>query len=100
MIFFLLGSCRRLGGMPMGSPLHPSSRHPAVPLAIPRATPAAALAPLLALWAGVSFAADLVTVTLVGGGKVTATLLRQSDEGLVLDLGYEVLQIPPSGCST
>jgi serine protease Do len=39
-------------------------------------------------------AADLVTVTLVGGGQVTAPLLRQSDEGVVLDLGYEVLQIP------
>ena len=39
-------------------------------------------------------AADLVTVTLVGGGRVTAPLLRQSDDGVVLDLGFEVLQIP------
>jgi serine protease Do len=39
-------------------------------------------------------AAEVVTVTLVGGGQVTAPLLRQSDEGVVLDLGYEVLQIP------
>jgi serine protease Do len=39
-------------------------------------------------------AAEIVTVTLVGGGKVTAALLRQSEEGIVLDLGYEVLQIP------
>ena len=39
-------------------------------------------------------AAELVTVTLVGGGRVTAPLLRQSDDGVVLDLGYEVLQIP------
>ncbi|MFM8415371.1 MAG: S1C family serine protease [Planctomycetota bacterium] len=39
-------------------------------------------------------AGELVTVTLVGGGRVTASLLRQSDEGVVLDLGYEVLQIP------
>ena len=38
--------------------------------------------------------AGIVTVTLVGGGKVTAPLLRQSEEGVVLDLGYEVLQIP------
>jgi serine protease Do len=38
--------------------------------------------------------AQMVTVTLVGGGKVTASLLRQSEEGVVLDLGYEVLQIP------
>ncbi len=39
-------------------------------------------------------AADVVTVTLVGGGRVTAPLLRQNDEGVVLDLGFEVLQIP------
>jgi serine protease Do len=39
-------------------------------------------------------AAELVTVTLVGGGKLTAPLLRQSDDGVVLDLGFEVLQIP------
>jgi serine protease Do len=39
-------------------------------------------------------AADMVTVTLVGGGRVTAPLLRQSDEGVVLDLGHDVLQIP------
>lgn len=39
-------------------------------------------------------AADLVTITLVGGGKVTAPLLRQSDDGVVLDLGFDVLQIP------
>jgi serine protease Do len=57
------------------------------------------LAALLAAWMVVlagsaGLAAEIVTVTLVGGGKVTATLLRQSDEGLVLDLGYEVLQIP------
>jgi serine protease Do len=57
------------------------------------------LAAVLAAWMVVlagsaGLAAEIVTVTLVGGGKVTATLLRQSDEGLVLDLGYEVLQIP------
>jgi serine protease Do len=38
--------------------------------------------------------ADVVTVTLVGGGKLTAPLLRQSDDGVVLDLGFEVLRIP------
>ena len=54
---------------------------PAVPA--PPATPAPPTAP-----------AAIVTVTLVGGGKVTATLLRESEEGVVLDLGYEVLQIP------
>ena len=39
-------------------------------------------------------AADVVTVTLVGGGRVTAPLLRQNEEGVVLDLGFDVLQIP------
>jgi len=39
-------------------------------------------------------AAEIVTATLVGGGKVTAPLLRQNDDGVVLDLGFEVLQIP------
>ena len=39
-------------------------------------------------------AAELVTVTLVGGGRVTAPLLRRNDDGVVLDLGFEVLQIP------
>jgi serine protease Do len=42
----------------------------------------------------VASASDVVTVTLVGGGRVTAPLLRQSDEGVVLDLGHDVLQIP------
>ncbi len=36
-------------------------------------------------------AAEQVTVTLVGGAKVTGTLLRENDEGVVLDLGVEVL---------
>lgn len=35
-----------------------------------------------------------VTVTLSGGAKITADLLRESNDGLVLDLGYDVLQIP------
>ena len=52
---------------------------------------AAAAVPLVV---GAAAAADLVTVTLVGGGRVTAPLLRQNDEGVVLDLGFEVLQIP------
>jgi serine protease Do len=39
-------------------------------------------------------AAEIVTVTLVGGGKVTGPLLRQNDDGVVLDLGFEVMQIP------
>jgi serine protease Do len=36
----------------------------------------------------------MVTVTLVGGSRVTAPLLRRNDDGVVLDLGFEVLQIP------
>ncbi|MFM8953807.1 MAG: S1C family serine protease [Planctomycetaceae bacterium] len=39
-------------------------------------------------------AAEIVTVTLVGGGKVTAPLLRENDDGVALDLGFDVLQIP------
>ena len=50
-----------------------------------------ALTLLLAATAG---AAELVTVTLVGGGKVTGPLLRRNDDGVVLDLGHDVLQIP------
>jgi serine protease Do len=39
-------------------------------------------------------AAEIVTVTLVGGGRVTGPLLRQSDEGVAIDLGFDVVQIP------
>jgi len=39
-------------------------------------------------------AAEMVTVTLVGGSRVTAPLLRRNDDGVVLDLGHDVLQIP------
>ena len=39
-------------------------------------------------------AAEIVTVTLVGGGRVTGPVLRKNDDGVVLDLGFEVLQIP------
>lgn len=39
-------------------------------------------------------AAEPVTVTLVGGAKVSATLLRENDEGLVLDLGFDVIRVP------
>jgi serine protease Do len=37
---------------------------------------------------------DPVVVTLVGGAKITAPLLRKNDEGVVLDLGHDVLHIP------
>ncbi len=52
------------------------------------------LAGWLALACLAAPAAEMVTITLVGGGRVTAPLLRQSDEGVVLDLGHDVLQIP------
>jgi serine protease Do len=39
-------------------------------------------------------AAEIATVTLVGGGKITAPLLRENDDGVALDLGFDVLQIP------
>lgn len=45
----------------------------------------------------ISLAADAqqqVTVTLVGGAKVTATLLRENDQGIVLDMGHDVVSIP------
>jgi serine protease Do len=57
-----------------------------------RGLPGAILA--LAIASPAASAADLVTVTLVGGGRVTAPLLRQSEDGVVLDLGFDVLQIP------
>lgn len=37
---------------------------------------------------------DQVTITLVGGAKISATLLRENNEGVVLDLGYDVLHVP------
>jgi serine protease Do len=55
---------------------------------------AGGLAGWLALACLAAPAAEMVTITLVGGGRVTAPLLRQSDEGVVLDLGHDVLQIP------
>src|SRR3569833_957736 len=49
---------------------------------------------LATTFANIAVAGEQVTVTLVGGAKVTASLLRESDEGIVLDLGYEVLNVP------
>ncbi|HUY35364.1 MAG TPA: trypsin-like peptidase domain-containing protein [Pirellulales bacterium] len=37
---------------------------------------------------------DHVTITLIGGAKISATLLRENSEGVVLDLGYDVLMVP------
>lgn len=41
-----------------------------------------------------AYAGEQVTVSLSGGAKITAELLRQNAEGVVLDLGYDVLNIP------
>jgi serine protease Do len=38
--------------------------------------------------------AEQVTITLVGGAKITANLLRENNDGVVLDLGYDVLNVP------
>ncbi len=46
------------------------------------------------LFAATAQAAEQVTVTLVGGAKITATLLRENDDGLVLDLGTDVVNLP------
>src|SRR5665213_649634 len=53
-----------------------------------------AIALALAALAASAAAAEQVTVTLVGGAKISATLLRENEEGIVLDLGTEVLNIP------
>lgn len=54
------------------------------------------MAALLAGWltAASLMADEPVTVTLAGGAKITAPLLRRNDEGIVLDLGHDVLHIP------
>ena len=49
---------------------------------------------LIALNAAALFAAEIVTVTLVGGAKITGPLLRENDTGVVIDLGHEVIQVP------
>ena len=38
-------------------------------------------------------AKKVVTVQLIGGARITAVLLRQNDEGVVLDLGHDVISI-------
>ena len=48
----------------------------------------------LGAWGDSAQGVETVTVTLVGGTKITAPLLRQNDEGVVLDLGYDVLHVP------
>jgi len=37
---------------------------------------------------------EVVTVTMADGASITAPLLRKSKEGMVLDLGYDVVNIP------
>ena len=36
---------------------------------------------------------EVVTVTLRGGARITASLLRNNDQGVVLDLGHDVVTI-------
>jgi len=48
---------------------------------------------LAALLAAPVFAGEVV-VTVVGGAKITAELLRRNDSGVVLDLGHDVISIP------
>jgi serine protease Do len=38
---------------------------------------------------------EVVTVTLVGGAKITGTLLRQTDAGVAIDLQHDVINLPP-----
>ncbi|MGC3966720.1 MAG: hypothetical protein QM775_04925 [Pirellulales bacterium] len=52
-----------------------------------------ALALVLAM-PGTLPAAETATVTLVGGTKITATILRENEEGIVLDLGYDIIHVP------
>ena len=42
---------------------------------------------------GPASADEMVTVTLTGGARVTATLLRQNEQSIVLDLGHDVVTI-------
>lgn len=55
---------------------------------------AVALFAIVALTGAIVHAGEKVTVTLVGGAKISAELLRENDQGVVLDLGHDVLQVP------
>ncbi|HEY2839942.1 MAG TPA: trypsin-like peptidase domain-containing protein [Pirellulales bacterium] len=65
----------------------------AMPIAAQRGLAAALLA-VVVIGASLARAGEKVTVTLVGGAKISAELLRENDQGIVLDLGHDVLQIP------
>lgn len=43
-----------------------------------------------------AWADHVVTVTLHGGARITGTLLRQNDDGVIIDLGYDIVSIPAS----
>jgi len=84
------GARRRVGPASLRAPAH---RYPVS--CVKRFSLAVVCSALLsALCAGTAQAGDQVTVTLAGGAKVTATLLRESNDGVVLDLGFDVLNIP------
>jgi serine protease Do len=38
--------------------------------------------------------AEQVTVVLIGGAKVTGELLRENDEGVIIDLGHDAITLP------
>lgn len=49
---------------------------------------------IVSVWSFTAVAADdMVTVTLSGGAEVTAKLLEQDDDRVVLDLGYDVIAV-------
>lgn len=53
-----------------------------------------ALVAALGATVGIAAAGETATVTLVGGTKISGPLLRQNEEGVVLDLGFDVLHLP------
>lgn len=65
-----------------------------LPLAVLLVIPGALLWSTLGFGTIASADQSVVTVTLSGGSKITAPLLRESEEGIVLDLGFSVVNVP------
>jgi len=84
-----LVSARPVSARPVSA--RPDAARPTLAVSL-AATLAVSLAAALTI--SIAPAAEIVTVTLVGGGRVTGPLLRQSDEGVAIDLGFDVVQIP------
>ena len=51
---------------------------------------------LFILWAALATSARAEDVMLKGGAKIQAPILKQANDAIVLDLGYDVLRIPQS----